>query len=112
MALARDEDEPATGDDRETLARPFYEARAAGWEKSRATFSSVAELSRLPQPVRLASGPEAPGLVWITAVVGMSDPVQYARLADPFQIQGCVWALRQPGFRRGEGVVQLRQFSS
>jgi thioesterase domain-containing protein len=104
--LAGAEDESAPGDDPETLAQLLYEARAAGWEKSRATFRSLPEPSRLPRPVRLASGPSAPALVCVTAVVGMSDPVQYARLAKPFQGERAVWALRQPGFRRGEALPE------
>jgi pimeloyl-ACP methyl ester carboxylesterase len=44
--------------------------------------------------------------VCVTAVVGMSDPVQYARLAKPFQGERDVWALRQPGFRRGEALPE------
>ena len=104
--LAKGEDEPAPEDDRETLTQLLYQARAAGWEKSRATFSSLAELARIPRPVRLASGAEAPALVCVTAVVGMSDPVQYARLAKPFQGERDVWALRQPGFRRGEALPE------
>ncbi|GAA0986444.1 hypothetical protein GCM10009555_063910 [Acrocarpospora macrocephala] len=106
--LAQGEDEPATQEDSETVRERFLRARAAGWEKSRTFFTSLDELPEIPRPVRLARGPQGLALVCVTAVVGTSDPVQYSRLAKPFQGERDVWALRQPGFRDGEALPKTK----
>jgi polyketide synthase 7 len=88
----------------ENVSQLLVQAWAAGWDKARKRYASLTELPQLPRPVRLASGPREPALVCVAAVVGMSDPVQYVRLAKPFQGERDVWALRQPGFRTSEAL--------
>ena len=68
----------------------------------RPTFDSLFELGAVPKPVRLSTGSTAPALVCVTSILGKSDPSQYARLARACQGHRDVWALCQPGFRRGE----------
>ncbi|HEX3782607.1 MAG TPA: type I polyketide synthase [Pseudonocardiaceae bacterium] len=106
--LASGEDEPEPDETTETLNQLVDRARTAGWERTRATYGSVEELLEIPRPVRLATGPEGPAVVCVTAVVGKSDPVQYSRFAKPFQGERDVWALRQPGFQLGESVPKTR----
>ncbi len=107
--LAHGTDEPAAAEeDAETVGWLIVRARAAGWGRTRTTFASLDELPEIPRPVRLARGPEGPALVCVTAVVGKSDPVQYSRLAKPFQGERDVWSLRQPGFRRSEALPKSR----
>ncbi|MES4907261.1 MULTISPECIES: type I polyketide synthase [unclassified Streptomyces] len=101
-ALARPETEPAPEELGETVDELIARTRATAWAHTRAYFASPADLPRIPRPTRLASGPEGPALVCVTSAIGTSDPVQYARLAKPFQGERDVWALRQPGFRRGD----------
>ncbi|MBL1098504.1 type I polyketide synthase [Streptomyces coffeae] len=106
--LSRGEDEAAPQEGTRTVRQLVVEARVNEWEKERASFSSLDELPQIPQPVRLARGPQGPALVCVTAVVAMSDPVHYARLAKPFQGERDVWALRQPGFRQHEALPTTR----
>ncbi|MFK4271338.1 type I polyketide synthase [Streptomyces milbemycinicus] len=101
-ALARPEGEPAPEEHGETVDELIARTRATAWAQTRTYFTSPAELPRIPRPTRLAGGPEGPALVCVTSAVGTSDPVQYARLAKPFQGERDVWALRQPGFHRGD----------
>jgi len=68
----------------------------------RPAFASIFDLGAVPGPVRLSSGPDSPALLCVTSAVGKSDPAQYARFAGAFRGQRDVWALRQPGFGRGE----------
>jgi thioesterase domain-containing protein len=84
-----------------------------GWEvlrtldplaRLRPVFTSIFDLGAIPEPVRLCSGPNQPALVCVTSAVGKSDPSQYARFAHAFRGQRDLWALRQPGFCRGELV--------
>ncbi|MGO4748544.1 alpha/beta fold hydrolase, partial [Streptomyces sp. 2MCAF27] len=86
----------------ETVDELIARTRATAWARTRSYFTSPAELTWIPRPTRLAGGPEGPALVCVTSAVGTSDPVQYARLAKPFQGERDVWALRQPGFHRGD----------
>lgn len=68
----------------------------------RPSFGSLFELGAVPEPVRLSTGSARPALVCVTSILGKSDPSQYVRLARACQGHRDVWALRQPGFRRGE----------
>jgi surfactin synthase thioesterase subunit/NADP-dependent 3-hydroxy acid dehydrogenase YdfG len=70
----------------------------------RPAFNSVFDLGVIPEPARLCRGPVQPALVCVTSAVGKSDPSQYAQFAHAFRGKRDVWALNQPGFRRGELV--------
>ncbi|MFI0732799.1 type I polyketide synthase [Streptomyces sp. NPDC021225] len=107
--LARPADQPAPEERGETVDELIARARATEWGTTRTYFSSLDELPRIPRPTRLASGPEGPALVCVTSAIGTSDPVQYARLARPFQGERDVWALRQPGFHRGEALPRTSE---
>ncbi len=104
--LTRGEEQPATEEHGEPLSRLVIRARATGWEKTRRSFASPDELPEIPRPLRLAGGPQGPALVCLTAIAGVSDPVQYSRLAKPFQGERDVWAMREPGFRSGEALPE------
>nr|WP_062212995.1 type I polyketide synthase [Streptomyces sp. NBRC 109706] len=95
------EEDPAAGRDMEEM---ILLAAASDWEEQRTFFTTLDELPVTPRPLRLAGGPQGPALVCVTSIAGVSDPVQYARLAKPFQGERDVWALRQPGFRSGEAL--------
>ena len=99
--MARDEDH-------EDLPQRMVRTRDSDWQQTRTFFSSLAELRDAPRPIRLASGTKGPALVCVTAAVGQSDPLQYSRLAKPFQGERDVWALRQPGFRGDEALPETR----
>lgn len=108
--LARGRDQQATeADGGASIDQLLAEAKAKGWQNTRASFASLDELPQLPQPVRLARGPQEPVLVCLTAIAGKSDPVQYARLAKSFRGERDVWALRQLGFRSSEALPKARE---
>ncbi|MFI0187125.1 SDR family NAD(P)-dependent oxidoreductase [Streptomyces sp. NPDC017082] len=67
------------------------------------SFSGAAELGERPEPVRLAGGDgTAPALVCFPAVVALSGPHQFARLAGALRGRREVVAVPQPGFLPGE----------
>lgn len=70
--------------------------RDTDWQETRRFVTSLHEVSQPPQPVRLATGSRHPALVCVPGIVGMSDPVQFARLAKSFQGDRDVWAVRHP----------------
>ncbi|MFI6094828.1 SDR family NAD(P)-dependent oxidoreductase [Lentzea sp. NPDC051213] len=107
--LIRGEDQVDPDERREDFHQQFLRTRASDWEKTRTFFTSVEELPHPPRAVRLADGPGRPVLVCVPAVMGMSDPVQYARLARPFQGTRDVWSLRNPGFRSDEALPRTRK---
>ncbi|WSK75640.1 type I polyketide synthase [Amycolatopsis sp. NBC_01286] len=82
--------------------------RDTDWQETRRFVTSLHEVSQPPQPVRLATGSRHPALVCVPGIVGMSDPVQFARLAKSFQGDRDVWAVRHPGYRRAEPLPKSR----
>ncbi len=83
--------------------------RDSDWQVTRTFLTSAAELPEPPAPVRLTGGPGHPALVCVPGIVGMSDPVQFARLAKSFKGERDVWALRHPGYRRAEALPRTRE---
>ncbi|WP_409180781.1 SDR family NAD(P)-dependent oxidoreductase [Amycolatopsis sp. VS8301801F10] len=84
-------------------------ARDSAWQATRVFADSVAELAERPAPVRLAGGDARTALVCVPGIVGMSDPVQFARLARSFKGERDVWAVRHPGYRRAEALPRTRE---
>jgi thioesterase domain-containing protein/acyl carrier protein len=68
----------------------------------RPTFSDRSGLSSIPRPVRLAQGPEIPGLICFSSFFGKSGAQEYARLAGRFRGVREVSAITAPGFAAGE----------
>ncbi|MEU9990952.1 SDR family NAD(P)-dependent oxidoreductase [Streptomyces sp. NPDC048045] len=100
--LDRPRDDTTADEERETISQMLVRIAATDWAQRRSYYTSLRELPGIPRPTRLARGPEGPALVCVTSAVGTSDPVQYARLAKPFQGERDVWVLRQMGFRDGD----------
>ena len=103
QVLARPRVEQAE-EERETISQMLVRIAATDWARRRTYYATLDELPGVPRLTRLASGPQGPALVCVTSAVGTSEPVQYTRLARPFQGERDVWVLRQPGFRSGEAL--------
>ncbi|MEV6877794.1 SDR family NAD(P)-dependent oxidoreductase [Amycolatopsis sp. NPDC051128] len=68
----------------------------------RPSFAGVAELKKLPEPVRLARGDATPGLLCFAAPVAITGAQQYARFAAGFRGERELTMIPAPGFRPGE----------
>ncbi|MFH8979027.1 KR domain-containing protein, partial [Streptomyces sp. NPDC017890] len=68
----------------------------------RRTFSDPGELERVPSPVRLCRGDDAPSLILLSAFIGKAGPYDYSALATGFRGKRDVSALFQPGFLAGD----------
>jgi thioesterase domain-containing protein len=76
-----------------------------GLARFRPTFTSGSGLERAPDPVVLARGGAAPGLVCLPSFVGKSGAYLYARFADAFRGVRPVRVLSTPGFAAGEPLA-------
>ncbi|MEQ0565329.1 type I polyketide synthase [Amycolatopsis sp. NEAU-NG30] len=68
----------------------------------RPSFDSIGDLKQLPEPVRLARGDAAPGLLCFAAPVAITGAQQYARFAAGFRGERELTMIPAPGFRPGE----------
>jgi thioesterase domain-containing protein/NADP-dependent 3-hydroxy acid dehydrogenase YdfG len=68
----------------------------------RPSFDGVADLKKLPEPVRLGRGDATPGLICFAAPVAITGAQQYARFAAGFRGEREVTMVPAPGFRPGE----------
>ncbi|MFE9425663.1 type I polyketide synthase [Kitasatospora sp. NPDC006697] len=67
-------------------------------------FDSAAELGRLADPVRLATGPQGPKLICFPSPMALGGAQQYARFAAPFRGRREVVVPPVPGFGPGEAL--------
>ncbi|MFJ9846673.1 alpha/beta fold hydrolase, partial [Kitasatospora sp. NPDC101155] len=70
----------------------------------RPAFEQLADMEKVPNPVRLARGPKGPRLICFTAPVAVSGAQQYARFAANYRDIQDVYVVPTPGFGRGERV--------
>ncbi|WP_084960283.1 type I polyketide synthase [Thermoactinospora rubra] len=68
----------------------------------RPTFSSAAEMERLPAPVRLADGGKRPHLICLCTPAAVGGAYQFARLGSWFRGRRRVSVVAMPGFAAGE----------
>ncbi|MFK4106935.1 type I polyketide synthase, partial [Streptomyces sp. NPDC019531] len=68
----------------------------------RPSFTSVAEVERVPAPVTLSEGPERPRLVCVSTPMATGGAYQHARLASSFRGRRAVSAVPLSGFADGE----------
>nr|QOD95000.1 PldAV [Streptomyces platensis]BAH02271.1 polyketide synthase [Streptomyces platensis] len=68
----------------------------------RPTYDTPSDLSELPQPTRLARGPERATLLCFSAIVALAGSHQYSRFASSFREERDVSVLYAPGFFAGE----------
>ncbi|GLW99273.1 type I polyketide synthase [Microtetraspora sp. NBRC 16547] len=68
----------------------------------RPSFDGVADLDRLPEPVRLGRGDATLGILCFAAPVAITGAQQYARFAAGFRGERDVTMVPAPGFRPGE----------
>ena len=74
-------------------------AAAASYRES---FGEPLDADRFPAPVRLADGPESPGLVLLPSLVAISGAQDYVRLAKEMEGRRPVLVQPLPGFADGE----------
>ncbi|MFI6692720.1 type I polyketide synthase [Streptomyces sp. NPDC050433] len=74
--------------------------------KVRPTFSSRADIDRLPTSVRLSDGEKAPHLVCLCTPAAMGGVYQYARIASFFQGERKVSVIPMPGFDTDEQLPE------
>jgi thioesterase domain-containing protein/acyl carrier protein len=70
----------------------------------RPTFTSPADLERIPASVRLADGPARPRLICVSTPMATGGVHQHARLVSNFRTPRHVSALPLAGFARGESL--------
>ncbi|MGC0328990.1 acyl transferase domain-containing protein/thioesterase domain-containing protein/acyl carrier protein [Streptomyces sp. SAI-170] len=105
------------GGDGESVPELFREMVRAGriqeglgmlqWvAKIRPSFTSRADIDRLPDVVRLSDGEQAPHLVCLCTPAAMGGVYQYARIAAQFQGTHKVSVIAMPGFGAGEQLPE------
>ncbi|BFV56580.1 hypothetical protein KCMC57_up16840 [Kitasatospora sp. CMC57] len=101
---------------RDTLSQLFREAVLSGpmaqafgllgaVARTRPSYSSLADLGAVPQPVRLADGPGRPRLVCVSTPMATGGAYQLARLASHFGDVRPVSAVPLSGFVHGEKLA-------
>ncbi|MFP3992316.1 thioesterase domain-containing protein, partial [Streptomyces sp. E11-3] len=70
----------------------------------RPRFTSAAEVDRVPEPVRLASGTRTPRLICFSTPMATGGVHQHARLVANFQGSHHISGLPTPGFALGESL--------
>jgi acyl transferase domain-containing protein/acyl carrier protein len=68
----------------------------------RPAFGGLPDLKNIPQPVIIARGPDAPGVICLPSFIGRSGAQEYARLAGEFRGIREVSVLSAPGYVDGE----------
>jgi acyl transferase domain-containing protein/thioesterase domain-containing protein len=68
----------------------------------RPSFGSVFDFGAIPEPARVAHGPNQPALVCVTSPTGKASTTQFARFAPAFRNHRDVWAIVHPGFMIGD----------
>ncbi|MEU9191468.1 thioesterase domain-containing protein, partial [Streptomyces sp. NPDC048484] len=106
----------STEDDRaDTLSQLFRDAVASGNVPKgfamlravadlRPEFNSLADLDKLPAPVKLADGQQAPRLICLSTPMVAGGVHQHARLVSSFRGARHVSVLPMPGFASGESL--------
>jgi thioesterase domain-containing protein/acyl carrier protein len=105
------------GGDGESVPELFREMVRAGrvqeglgmlqWvAKIRPSFTSRADIDRLPDVVRLSDGEQAPHLVCLCTPAAMGGVYQYAKIAAQFQGSHKVSVIAMPGFGTGEQLPE------
>ncbi len=102
---------------RDTLSQLFREAVLSGpmaqafgllgaVARTRPSYSSLADLGAVPQPVRLADGPGRPRLICVSTPMATGGAYQLARLASHFGDVRPVSAVPLSGFVPGEKLAE------
>ncbi len=75
----------------------------------RPVFGTDTATAPIPEPLRLAEGPEQPVLVCLPSLLAISGPHQYARIAAAFRGRRSVLAMPLPGFAEDEALPETAQ---
>ncbi|GAA1991278.1 hypothetical protein GCM10009754_82280 [Amycolatopsis minnesotensis] len=75
-----------------------FEPVLAAAARFRPRFEEASHLAGLPDPVRLATGPDGPAIFCVAAMTALSGPAQYAAFASGFDGERDVFGLPLPGF--------------
>ncbi|WP_455908585.1 type I polyketide synthase [Streptomyces lydicus] len=71
----------------------------------RTAFTTASELAKIPQPVPVSRGSEAPALICFPSFAGSSDAQEFARFAAHFRGSREVSVIPTPGFVAGEPLA-------